>query len=152
MFQLFSDFAGNSRARKPNKSQTNWSNITYNIIARINRWFQLCIVSFILFSFYFLNICANFPFCVRLCHWRSTPPPPARAGIRKSNTASPPTSDKDLAAADPLYRPPLLRRCVCRHSCFRLQRRLSFPRLWIFFAATDVYGERQSRPIWCRLC
>ena len=35
---------------------------TSNIFAHINKWCQLCLLSFILSSFYFLAICANSPF------------------------------------------------------------------------------------------
>ena len=102
----FSNFAGNSHAQKPNKAPTKRVNITYITFARVNRWCQLHILSFILSSFYFLTICANFPFCIRLRHLRSKPHPPAQVGIRKINTASPPTFHKSLAAAKHLHQSP----------------------------------------------
>ena len=67
------------------------------------------VISFILYSFYFLTICSNFPFQLRLRHRQSTPPPPTRAGIRKSNTVLPPTAEEALAATEPLRRPPRFR-------------------------------------------
>ena len=50
--------------------------------ARINRWCQLFLLSFILSSFYSLAICSNFRFLVCLHHLRSTTPP-FRAGIKR---------------------------------------------------------------------
>ena len=78
-----SDFAGKSRARKINKAQTKQMNITgYSIFvgfgfsyARINSSGVKFVLSFILYSLHLLAICANFPFCLHLCHGQSTPYP-----------------------------------------------------------------------------
>ena len=71
-----SDFAGNSRVQKLNKPQTKQANITVVqyfcrlwYFVHINRSGVNFFLSFILSSFYFLTICANFPFRLhlRLC-------------------------------------------------------------------------------------
>ena len=68
-----SDFSGNSRAQKLNKAQTKRANITgvqyfrgLCSFARINRSGVNFVLSFKLSLFYFLTICANLPFHLRL--------------------------------------------------------------------------------------
>ena len=74
---FFSDFTGNLRARKPNKAQTKRANITG--VQYFHAYHQVVSTSsFIIYhlsSLYFLTICANLPFCLRLRDHRSTPSP-----------------------------------------------------------------------------
>ena len=150
--QFFSYFAGNSRAQKLNKSQTKQANITYSIFIYINRWCPLCLLSFILSSFYFLTIHANLPFCIYLSHLKSTHPLPSRVVIININTASLQTSYKSLVADDPLHQPPRFWRRISCCACLCLWQNLPYPRLWRFFDATTVDDDRQLRPILCFLC
>ena len=107
MSSFFSDFAGNSCARKHNKAKSKqekkWA---YSIFpgfgiayARMNRSGVILILSFILSLFYFLIIFSNSPFS--LCLHQSTPSPTVRpapprppplvwSGMRKHMTTSPP--------------------------------------------------------------
>ena len=69
-----SGFAGNSRTQKLNKAHTKQANITgvhyfrrLWSFARINKSGINFVLSFILSLFYFITICANFPFRLRLC-------------------------------------------------------------------------------------
>ena len=75
--QVFPDFSGSSRTKKSNKSQTKRVNMTYSISVRINRLCQLHILSFILYSLYFLTNLSNFYFRIHICHrLRTTLPQP----------------------------------------------------------------------------
>ena len=149
---VFSDFIGKSRARKPNKSQTNWVNITYSIFVRINRWFQLHILSFIFSLFYFLAICSKFPFHIRLHHCHCTPPPwPVRA-LKKVLPHRP----------RPLTSPSLPPNLYNNHHASRdtsavapsgaSNEELPSPWLCWFVATTTVNDCYQLQPILCRLC
>ena len=115
----FPDFSGKSRAQKTNKAQIKQANITgIKKCVLINRWCQLFIIPFILYSFYFLTIRSNFPFRLRLCHQQITPPsPPTQAGIINSKTISLRTADEALASTEPLHQPTRfqVRICRCRH-------------------------------------
>ena len=94
--------------KNPTKQrQSKQTSRVYSIYKRIIRWCQLCLLFFILSSFYFLTICTNLDFRLRLRlrHRQSNTSPPTWVVIRKSNTASPLTSDKALAVTEPLRRP-----------------------------------------------
>ena len=124
MSRVFPYFAGNSRAQKLNKAHTNQAKITgvhyftgFDLAyTRMNRSGVNFVPSFILF-FYFLIICANFPF--HLKHQQSTPPLVWK-GMHKHMTASP--SDrrttpirrwKRTPRLRPLCQPLRLQVCIC---------------------------------------
>ena len=92
--QIFSGFAGNLRAQKPNKAQTKRVNIIYSIF---------CIstggVNFFFYPVSSLNFSSSLFSPTYLFSSASVtavvhPPPPSRAGIIKSNTVSHPTYDR----------------------------------------------------------
>ena len=65
--QFSPDFVGNSRARKPNKVHTKRSNTTgLQYLRTHHQVVSTSYLSFILYSFYFLTICANSPSRLRL--------------------------------------------------------------------------------------
>ena len=113
-------------AHKNLKTQTKQANITgihylsgfWFAYMRMKRSGVKFVLSFILSLFYFLKICASFPF--RLHLRQSTLPPPVPAVTRKSKTTSKLTTNKSPATAEPFWHPPHSHSCICRRACLRL--------------------------------
>ena len=81
-----SDFVGNLRTQKTNKSQTKQANSIYagfgTAYARVTSSGVKFMISFILYLLHFLTICANFTFCLRFCHRHQKSAPPPTESIR----------------------------------------------------------------------
>ena len=87
---------------------------------------KLRLLSFIISSYYFIAICTNFPFCLPLCHWQSTPPQ-TWACIRKSNTQYIRTADKAITTIEPLRQSLRFQIHICCQAWHSLQRSPTYP-------------------------